>query len=206
MKNTLKLNCKALMVVLIFIMMLFAVSADAASQYVPGLRIGTGNLLITNGTVTVKDSNAATKVTIAPSTGNITTSGTITAGGAVTAPYMPIVNETGASRTIASTDFGKIIACSYAGATTITLPDPSSGIVGATLFITELVDQTLTIVGGSTANNNQIIADGVLTSDSVAFSTSSHKIGAMCRVTCISATKWLITNASGCAMTPEAAD
>lgn len=127
-------------------------------------------------------------------------------GGISTIAIVPIVNEATATRTVTSADFGKIIACSYAGATTITLPDPAAGIVGATFFITELVDQALTIVGGSTANNNQIIADGVLTCDNVAFSTSSHKIGAMARVTCISATKWLITNASGCAMTVEAAD
>ncbi len=117
-----------------------------------------------------------------------------------------VVDEATAARTVTSADFGKTIACSYAGATTITLPDPAAGIVGATFYVAQLVDQNLTIVGGSTADNNQIIADGVLTSDNVAFSTASHKIGAMCKVTCISATKWLITNASSCTMTVEAAD
>ncbi len=117
-----------------------------------------------------------------------------------------IVNEATATRLVTAADYGSIIACSYAGATTVTLPDPSADTVGATFYIASLVDQALTIVGGSTANNNSIIADGVLTADNVAFSTASHKIGAMCRVVGISATKWLITNASSCAMTVEAAD
>lgn len=117
-----------------------------------------------------------------------------------------IVNEATATRLVTAADYGSIIACSYGGATTITLPDPSADTVGATFYITQLVDHTLTIVGGSTANNNNIIADGVRTADNVSFSTASHKIGAMCRVVGISATKWLITNASSCAMTVGAAD
>lgn len=130
----------------------------------------------------------------------------VTSVGPIEVSNIPIINETTAARTVGATDYGKTIICSYAGATTITLPDPVAGLIGKTLFVVEAVDQALTVVGGSTANNNQIIADGVLTSDNIAFSTSAHKIGAMCRITCISATKWLITNASSCAMAVEAAD
>lgn len=136
----------------------------------------------------------------------VESAGPITCSNVATTAKVAIVNETTAARTVTSADFGKIIACSYAGATTITLPDPSASTVGATFYITELVDQSLTVVGGSTADNNKIIADGVLTSDSVAYSTASHKVGAMCRVIGISATKWLIVNSSSCAMTVEAAD
>jgi hypothetical protein len=125
--------------------------------------------------------------------------------GQIQGAYIPIVNETTATRTITTADYGKTIICSYAGATTITLPAPSTATVGAVFWVVESVDQSLTITG-SIANNNAIIADGVLTSDNVAFSTASHKIGAMARVFGISATKWLITNASSCAMTVEAAD
>lgn len=173
----------------------------------------TGNVQ-TNGTLTVDGTTAlnggitcdTNKFTVADTSGNTAIAGTLSVAGATTLSLLPVVSETGASRNITSADFGSIVACSYAGATSISLPNPSAGIVGGTVFIAELVDQTLTIIGGDTANNNQIIADGVLTSDNVAFSTASHKIGSMARATCISATKWLITNASSCAMTVEVAD
>lgn len=73
----------ALVIVLVF-MMFMSVAADAASQYIPGLRLGTGNLLITNGTFTVKDINLATKFSIAPATGNTVIAGTLGVTGAST--------------------------------------------------------------------------------------------------------------------------
>lgn len=201
-------NSRIMIIAIVMIALIVTASCvcQAQSQYFKGVRVGVGNVTVNNGNIFVKDTNAAVKFSVAPATGNTTVGGTLAVTGAATIPIVPIVNEATATRTVTSADFGKIIACSFAGATTITLPDPSAGIVGATFQIAELVDQTLTIVGGSVANNNQIIAHNVLTSDSVAFSTAGHKIGAMARVTCISATKWLITNASGCTMTPEAAD
>lgn len=161
-----------------------------------------GNQTI-NGGLTVTGTSTLKSTTV---NGGLTVTSTLAVTGAATLPVMAGVTETTASRTVTSADYGKIIACSYAGATTITLPTPSSATVGAQLLIAQTVDQTLTIVGGATADNNSIIADGVLTADNVAFSTASHKIGAMARVYGVSATKWLITNASSCAMTPEAAD
>lgn len=132
--------------------------------------------------------------------------GTVTAAGAATFPFMSVVNETTATRTITSADYGKLIVCSYAGATTVTLPAAGTGTIGATFLLTQTVDQNLILMGSATANNNVLIADGVATSDKVSFETASHKIGAMMRVTGVSATKWLVTNASGCTMTVEAAD
>ncbi|MCL5105674.1 MAG: hypothetical protein M1133_16400 [Armatimonadetes bacterium] len=186
------LNINPLILVLVIIIAI-ALPLWAAQNVVTGQKVGRGGLTVKGGTLTMQ--------TVAG-----TTTATVTSAGVATLPYVPIVAETTAARTVTSADFGKLIACSYAGATTVTLPDPSASTAGAVFFIAQTVDQNLTVVGGSTADNNKIIADGVLTTDNVAFSTSSHKIGAMMRVTGISATKWLITDASSCAMTVEAAD
>jgi hypothetical protein len=148
---------------------------------------------------------ASTGVTVA-TTGNTSIAGTLIVDGIATIPVKPIVNLTDQTLTISATHYGKYVVAAFAGATTITLPDPGAGTVGAEFYIVQSVNQDLTIIGGSGANNNQIIADGVLTTDNVAYTTSNHKVGAMCRVFGISATKWLITNASACAMTIEAAD
>ncbi len=123
-----------------------------------------------------------------------------------TLAFSTVVTETTAARTVTSADYGKLIVCTAAGgATTVTLPDPGAATVGATLYVAQTADQALNIVP-TTANGNSIVADGVATSDKVSFETGSHKIGAMARIVGISATKWLITNASGCTMTIEAAD
>ena len=117
-----------------------------------------------------------------------------------------VVLEATAARTIEQNDFGKLILASYAGATTFTLPAPSAALVGAWLDVGQTVDQDLIVKGTSVANNNAVLTDGVLTSDQISFATSSHKIGARAHIVCISATKWMITNTSGCTMTVEAAD
>lgn len=195
----------ALLLVFILVVTLTC-SAFGAYNIVNAQKVGAGGLIVKGGDVRVQTAAGVDTTTITAATGNTSIGGTLAVTGASTIPIVPIVAETTAARTVTSADFGKTITCSYAGATTITLPNPSAGIVGATFLVAQTVDQNLTIVGGSTADNNNIIADGVATCDNVAFSTGSHKIGAMARVTCISATKWLITNASGCTMTVEAAD
>ena len=120
--------------------------------------------------------------------------------------FRKIVTDATGAVTAGATHWGKVIAATKSdGATTITLPAPSTDLVGAWFEVIQTVDQNLTIIG-ATANNNAIIADGVLTTDSVVFSTSSHKIGARAFVMCVSATKWFIANASSCTMTVEAAD
>lgn len=117
-----------------------------------------------------------------------------------------IVNHATGARTITAADFGKTILATYAsGATTLTLPSPSQGLVGAWLDVGQTVNQDLIIVT-DVADGNAIIADGVLTTDKVSFATSSHKVGARAHIVCISATKWMITNTSACTMTVEAAD
>jgi len=165
---------------------------------------GTGATMTGSGALSTKGNLAVGGTST--TTGAISGASTITAAGAATFPKLSIVNEATATRTVTGTDYGKIVLCSYAGANTVTLPDPSSGAIGSWLYIGSLVDQNLTIVGGSTSNNNQIIADGVLTSDNVVFSTGSHKVGALARVVMVSASKWMITNASSCTMVPEPAD
>jgi hypothetical protein len=194
----------AIMMIAILILSLTMVGWTA-QNVVSGQKVGVGGLTVKGGNVKIQTVTGTDKFTAEAATGNTAIAGTLVITGASTIPIVPIVAETTAARAVTSADYGKIIACSYAGATTITLPAPSSSTIGATFFVAQTVDQTLTIIG-ATADNNAIIADGVLTADQVAFSTASHKIGAMARVTGISATKWLITNASSCAMTVEAAD
>lgn len=194
---------------LIAVLMMFPLSRPMlAANIVPkGVTAGTGGLTTKGGQLAVKTVGGSDLFTVTKGTGATTIASTLTVTGAATLQYLPIVTETTTSRTVTSSDFGKVIVCTAAGgATTVTLPNPGASIVGATLHIAQTANQDLIIVGGSTANNNKIVADGVATSDQVSFATASHKIGAMARVTCISATQWLITNASSCAMTVEAAD
>jgi len=193
----------ALVAVLI---LLLSIPALAVNIVPSGVTAGTGGLTTKGGQLAVQTTRGVDLFKVVKGTGATTIASTLAVTGETTLPFVPIVSEATAARTVTSADFGKIIACSYAGAITITLPNPSASTVGASFYVANLVDQTLTIVGGSTANNNNIIADGVLTSDNVSFATGSHKIGAMARVIGISATKWLIVNASGCTMTVEAAD
>lgn len=117
-----------------------------------------------------------------------------------------IVVEATAARTIDQNDFGKLVLASYAGATTFTLPAPSAALVGAWLDVGQTVNQDLIVKGTATADNNAIIADGVLTTDQISFATTDHKVGARAHIVCVSATKWMITNTSACTMTVEAAD
>lgn len=186
-------------------------SVGEAGAVVVGGTLAVGGATTQTGEWQAGGGYGSTGCTIATS-GNVSTNGalvvdgTATVSGILYAGVKPIVNLTDQTLTISSAHYGRYVACSYAGTTTVTLPDPSAGTVGVEFYIVQTVDQTLTIVGGSTANNNQIICEGVATSDNVSYSTGGAKIGAMARVVGISATKWLITNASECALTPEAAD
>lgn len=68
-----------------------------------------------------------------------------------------------------------------AGAVNFTLPLTGNGLpAGWWVEFLNLVDQNMTITGGVA---DTLIADGDLTSDSVAASTASHKIGARVKVT-----------------------
>lgn len=205
MRSTGRITLLAVILTVVLVAMACGL-AVAQVQNVAAQVVHRGGLTSKGGNITVQTAAGTTTAQIAATTGNTTIGGTLTVSGNATLPYTPIVSETTAARTVTSADFGKVIVCSYAGATTVTLPDPSASTVGAVFYVAQTVDQNLTIVGGSTADNDQIVADGVATSDNVAFSTASHKIGAMARVTGISATQWLITNASACTMTVEAAD
>jgi len=120
-------------------------------------------------------------------------------------PVETIVNDATGAVTLGATHWGKTIVATKAGATTFTLPAPSAALVGCRCKVIQSVDQTLDIVG-ATADSNALLADGVLTTDKVSFATSSHKVGARAHIVCVSATKWMITNDSGCTMTIEAAD
>ena len=120
-------------------------------------------------------------------------------------PMETFVTDATGAVTVGATHHGKTILATKAGTTTITLPAPAAALVGCRVKVVQTVDQTLDIVG-ATADSNALLADGVLTSDKVSFSTNSHKVGARAEIVCISATKWAVFNLSSCAMTVEAAD
>ena len=118
----------------------------------------------------------------------------------------PVLN-TDATETLTVAQSNKmIIASNAAGATTITLPDPSSSTIGVVYYILQTADQNLIVVP-TTANGNSIVCDGVATSDSVTISTESHKIGAGMIVIGISTTQWYVGGLNPeSVLTPEAAD
>jgi len=155
-----------------------------------------------NGGITV----GATNFTVNGTTGAVTTASNLSVAGTSTLPFVPVVNQTIASRTISATDYGKVILCSFAGVTTVNLPAATTATIGAEFFLAQTVDQALRLVGGPIENNNALIADGVLTSDMVSFETLNRKVGAMMRVMGVSATQWLVTSACSNPMTVEPAD
>lgn len=91
-------------------------------------------------------------------------------------------------------DYGKCYLLSPTNPLTITLP-PNGAPAGANIEFLVLVDQTVTVqakTGGTLIANSG--TTGTLSGSSVAFSTSSRKIGSALR--CISTgTAWLAANA-----------
>lgn len=100
----------------------------------------------------------------------------------------------GASRTLDHTEDG--IHFLMTAAATFTLPGVKEGVK---YKFTSNVDGNMTFTGSA-----NILADGVLAATTVAFSTSSHKIGSVCVFECINVNgtlKWCFTNLGGTAAT-----
>jgi len=97
-----------------------------------------------------------------------------------------------ADYTVVASDNGMLFTTLGAsGAIVFTLPALTAGL---TFTFLNLVDQNMTI---TSAEGDNIVAVNDLSADSVAYSTSSMKIGARCRVTGNAAgTKWLVENLS----------
>lgn len=118
-----------------------------------------------------------------------------------------VVTNTDASETLSAAQSGALVVATAAGgATTITIPDASAATVGVIYYIMQTADQNL-VVTATTADSNDLVCDGVATSDNVTISTAGHKIGAGMIVIGISATKWYVGGLNPeSVLTPEAAD
>lgn len=88
-----------------------------------------------------------------------------------------IINTDGGETLDVTMSGSMCIATKSDGATTITIPDADTTIVGVVYYILQTADQNL-IVTATTADNNDFVCDGVATSDNITISTASHQIGA----------------------------
>ena len=98
------------------------------------------------------------------------------------------------SYTVVAADAGTLFMTTGAsGAVTFTLPTKAAGL-GPFEFL-NMADQNMTVASAGSADD--IVAMGDLGADSIAFSTSSQKIGGRVRLVCdASGTKWLVENLS----------
>ncbi len=100
-----------------------------------------------------------------------------------------------ASYTVKQDENGTVFTTTGAGAAvTFTLPAKKAGLMFE--FI-NTVDQDMTITSDVA---DTVVTTNDATADSVAFSTSSEKIGAYARAIC-DGTKWIIVNLSNCTAT-----
>lgn len=77
-------------------------------------------------------------------------------------------------------DSGKVFTTTGAtGAVTFTLPAISAANAGWHAYFVNTVDQDMTVAGGTA---DKMVSDGDAAADSIAFSTSSHKIGGWCHI------------------------
>ncbi len=87
-------------------------------------------------------------------------------------------------------------------AATFTLPTPGAGLLGVVLHFLCIADVVMTIAA-ATADTMVTVND--LAADSVAFSTSSEKIGSRATAHCVKnaagAYRWVVTNSSSNTMT-----
>lgn len=182
--------------------------ANLNADAVDGVSIGAGTLLanyLQNTATDLGDSDIEVDLSNSH-TGRATN---LTTDGVATLNYRikNIIANTDGAETLTAGDSGALVTASKSdGATTITIPDPSSATVGVIYYILQTADQNL-VLTCETADNNAIVCDGVATSDNVTISTSAHKIGAGMVVMGISATKWYVGGLNPeSLLTPEAAD
>lgn len=92
------------------------------------------------------------------------------------------------SYTVTTSDLGKIFTTrGAAGAVTFTLPAASSEIAGAELTFINVADQNMIVAG----QDEEVVAFNDLTADSVAYQTTSEKIGGGFRALC-DGSSWLL--------------
>jgi hypothetical protein len=84
-----------------------------------------------------------------------------------------------ATQTLTRFDVGKTFLINGGGAVVITLPDPLQCNAGDDMIFINIADQDLTV-----GLNEKILTKNNAAADSVAFSTSSEKIGAALYVVC----------------------
>lgn len=93
-----------------------------------------------------------------------------------------------ADYTVTASDMGKIFTTRGAtGAVTFTLPAASTQLQGAVVEFYNVADQNMTVAGA----DEELVAFNDLTADSIAYSTSSEKIGGGFRAVC-DGTSWIV--------------
>ena len=95
------------------------------------------------------------------------------------------------------TDISGTVYFATGGDVTFTLQTPASGLSGTAYRFINTVDANMTI---TCATEDKLSIDGNAASDSVVFSTASHKVGAAAYAICDGA-KWQVQNVSTCTMT-----
>lgn len=111
--------------------------------------------------------------------------------------YRPIVRETSATRVCTSTDYGKVILCSYEGAVAITLPANGAPPGAQIHFINIGSNNCAPTVSAATAET--LITVNNQGADSVTYGTG-HRIGS--HLMCISTgTYWVAVNLGSTTLT-----
>jgi len=107
--------------------------------------------------------------------------------GGIVRPKLRIVNKT-ASYTVTPAEFGTVLTTRGAGgAVTFTLPAASSVNKGEWVLFVNVADQNLIVDG----EDEELVVFNDLTADSIAFQTSSEKIG--CAFIAVSdGTSWVV--------------
>lgn len=182
-----------------------AIQADTTLE-VTGISTLTGAVTCTNG-ISTGTGFAGTGATISAA-GDMETDGAITAGTTLKSngnlwgrkQFAPTATTAGAFAPTSGVNSRTCFLMTYAGTTTITLPDPTGSYSG---YEWEFVQTTANIMYIDCAN--KIVSDGVLTSDRVLFDTVGHMIGSKATCYC-DGVKWYVFNTGGTTATVEAAD
>lgn len=121
----------------------------------------------------------------------------ITPDGAAFLVHHRKAQQTATDVTVVAADNGDLFIATAAA--TFTLPTKAHGL---SFEFLQTADANMIIASAGSADD--IIADGDAGADTLTFSTSSHKIGSRCRVSCVyvgANLKWIAENLGGTAMT-----
>lgn len=97
------------------------------------------------------------------------------------------VKTVSAAYTVVGEDTGTLICVDTAA--TVTLPAASADLIGVFVDIACIADVTIVIAA---TNAGELITFNDVAANSFTWSTGGEKVGASARLTCISATKWLV--------------